>query len=32
MYDGELKKDEYIITKLISRMRGGKNGGDKPKE
>ncbi len=32
MYDGERKKDEYIITKLISRMRGGKSGSDKPTE
>ena len=32
MYDGERKRDEYVITKLVARMRGGKNGGDKPTE
>ncbi|WP_445711921.1 hypothetical protein [Flavobacterium sp.] len=32
MYDGLPKRDEYTVTKLVSRMRRGKKGGDKPKE
>lgn len=28
MYDGLSKKDEYTVTKLISRMREGKSGGE----
>lgn len=32
MYDGMPKRDEYTVTKLVSRMRRGKKGVDKPKE